>query len=315
MNFRHLDEEIVEMIENYLHHEFTNSVTNSAISIPENGKFLQVNGIEIYYEEYGNPSNKKTILFIHGFLSSSFSFRCLIPNLSKQYKIINIDLPPFGRSGKDRKFCYSYENLAKTLNQFVDRLRLNQVILAGHSMGGQICLNMIHQKPNRYEKSILLASSGYLQRAKHSLIALSYLPFFHIFIKNKLAKTGVEKNLESVVYDHSKITKEMIQGYLQPFIEDEQIFIGLKKLLRDREGDLSPEVLQKIQTPALLIWGEHDKIVPLSVGKRLKDDIPNSKLVILKNTGHLIPEENPEETCKLMTQFIENSPSLSTITV
>lgn len=280
---------------------------HSLIDEKQIGQIVTINGIELYYEFYVRPTAKKTILFLHGFLSSSFCYRCLIPKLKDQYQIVNIDLPPFGKSGKSIKYIYSYQNIAATVNELVDQLGLQDVILAGHSMGGQIGLNMIHQRPDRYEKAILFASSGYLQRAKQSLIAMSYLPFFHRFIKNKLIRSGgVETNLEQVVYDHGKITDEMIHGYLQPFVESDEIFKGLKKLLRDREGDLSSEALQEINIPCLLIWGEEDKIVPISVGRRLHKDLPNSKLKILKNTGHLIPEEKPEETCRLMKNFIDN---------
>ncbi|MCU9612765.1 alpha/beta hydrolase [Caldibacillus lycopersici] len=270
------------------------------------GQSIMVNGIDVYFEHYPHPSATKTILCIHGFLSSTFSFRSLIPLLNKDYQILSVDLPPFGKSGKTMDYCYSYKNLAATIIELVDKLQLRSVILAGHSLGGQICLNMIHQQPKKFEKAILLASSGYLRKAKQIAIACSYLPFFHLLIKRKLARSGgVEGNLAQVVYDPSQITEEMVHGYLQPFIENDEIFRGLTKLLRDREGDLPSEVLQNIRVPCLLIWGDSDKIVPLSVGKRLHNDLPNSELVIMKRTSHLIPEEKPKETASYIKRFID----------
>ncbi|MBR3205429.1 MAG: alpha/beta hydrolase, partial [Bacillus sp. (in: Bacteria)] len=86
--------------------------------------------------------------------------------------------------------------------------------------------------------------------------------------------------------------QEMVDGYLKPF-SDDLIFRGIFRLIRHREGDLTSDVLKKMETPVLLIWGEEDRIVPIQIGERLHKDLPNSTLHALKKTGHLIPEENP----------------------
>lgn len=266
----------------------------------------KINGIDLYYEFYPNPNAKGTLFLIHGFLASSFSFRCIIPELMENYQIIVVDIPPFGKSGKDLKFTFSYKNIAATFIQLIQNLELKKVSLIGHSMGGQIALYMVLQQPALFDKIILFASSGYLQQVRKSLIFLSYLPFAHIFVKKKLIDSGgVEGNLEKVVYNQSQITEEMVQGYLEPFIESDAIFHALGKFSRDREGDLSKADLNKIDKPCLLVWGKQDKIVPLQVGKRLNQDLPNSELVILDQTGHLTPEERPEETIQLIKDFIE----------
>lgn len=265
----------------------------------------KINGIDLYYEFYPNQNANKTLFLIHGFLASSFSFRYIIPELMKQYQIIAVDIPPFGRSGKDLKYTFSYENIAATFIQLIHKLQLKNVSLIGHSMGGQIGLYMALQQPEIFDKIILFASSGYLQQVRKSLIFLSYLPFAHIFVKKKLVDSGgVEGNLLKVVYDKNQITEDMIQGYLEPFIENDAIFHALAKFSRDREGDLSKEDLNKINTPCLLVWGAQDRIVPLQVGKRLNQDLPNSNLVVLEKTGHLTPEERPDETCRLIKEFV-----------
>ncbi|QED49138.1 alpha/beta fold hydrolase [Cytobacillus dafuensis] len=265
-------------------------------------KKINMNGTDVYYESYPNDSSKETIILIHGFLSSSFSFRRLIPFLTHEYNIISIDLPPFGKSGKSRGFLYSYHNLATTVIQIAEKLHLNKITLIGHSMGGQIALHIGYLRPDLVSEVILLCSSAYLKKSKPLLIFASYIPFFHIFVKRWLGRSGVEKNLQLVVHDQSLIDKDMEEGYLAPFLEDD-IFPALTKMIRDREGDLSKEILHEIDIPCLLIWGEHDKVVPLSVGKQLNKDLKNSKLIILKETGHLVPEEKPEEVFLYIKQF------------
>ncbi|NHM32561.1 alpha/beta fold hydrolase [Neobacillus terrae] len=265
----------------------------------------QINDIEVYYEWYPNEASKGTIVLLHGFLSSSFSFRRLIPLLNKEYQVLSVDLPPFGKSGKSNRFIYSYKNMALTVAELVENMGLKNVILAGHSMGGQIVLNILHYKPDLAEKAVLLCSSGYLKRSKLPLIFVSYIPFFHLYVKFWLARSGVKQNLQQVVYDHSLITDEMLYGYLQPFLEDD-IFMALTRMIRDREGDLSSAVLEKIDIPCLLIWGEHDRVVPLSIGERLQKDLRNAELIVLEDTGHLVPEERPEDVYQHMRNFLEN---------
>ncbi|WP_142130344.1 alpha/beta fold hydrolase [Bacillus sp. SLBN-3] len=270
----------------------------------DRAQFAQLNGAEIYYEYDKHPHSSETFVLIHGFLSSTFSFRQLHPLLKASYNVLSIDLPPFGNSSKTKGFVYSYDNLAKTVIDLLEQLGIQQVYLTGHSMGGQIALNIMKKAPFLVKKGVLLCSSGYLKRFTWPVLTLSRTPYFHLYIKKWLAKTGVRKNLENVVYDHAMIDEEMMDGYMKPFLQDD-IFKALTKMIRDREGDLSREDLRAIQTPCLLIWGEHDRVVPVSTGKQLNEDLPLSSLIVLKDTGHLVPEERPDAVMRHIRSFLE----------
>ncbi|MBT2575605.1 alpha/beta hydrolase [Bacillus sp. ISL-51] len=266
-------------------------------------KRLGIHGVELYYEHYENPG-KQTLVCVHGFLSSAFSFRKLIPMLRKQYEIIAVDLPPFGQSEKSRTFIYTYTNLAKLLIGLLEKLNISKAALIGHSMGGQICLSAALLKPGLFSKVVLLCSSGYLKRSHPSIIFGTHLPCFHLYIKYWLSKEGVLKNLLNVVHDQTLIDQEMIDGYEKPFT-DRRIFKAMTRFIRHREGDLQPDELRRIEKPALLIWGEEDRVVPFSVGERLHRDLPDSILYSLKETGHLVPEERPEFVSERILEFID----------
>ncbi|WP_421381032.1 alpha/beta fold hydrolase [Bacillus salacetis] len=265
---------------------------------------VNINDGEVFYEYHRHPSATETFVLLHGFLSSTFSFRHLTPLLKEQYNVISVDLPPFGQSGKNKEFVYSYENLARTVILLMEKLEIDRIHLIGHSMGGQIALNVMKQKPELVEKGILLCSSGYLKKMKWPITMLSYIPFFHLYVKMHLAKSGVRQNLENVVHDSKMINDEMMFGYLKPFLDDD-IFRALTRMIRHREGDLSQHDLNNIETPCLLIWGKHDRVVPLNVGKRLNKDLPNSKLLVLEKTGHLVPEERPKDVYDYIRAFTE----------
>jgi pimeloyl-ACP methyl ester carboxylesterase len=261
-----------------------------------------INGVAIHYELYNHRSNQPFIVLIHGFLSSTFSYRRLIPYLMNDFSVLALDLPPFGKSEKSIRFQYTYKNLAKLVIELLDRLQIPSCILVGHSMGGQISLNIARQRPDLVKQIVLLCSSGYLKRTQMPLLLSTYMPYFHLYVKRRLHRQGVEKNLLNVVYDHSLIDEEMRKGYEQPFY-DKQIFKALARLIRHREGDLSSEELKEIETPSLLVWGEEDKVVPIHIGKRLHQDLPNSQFISFPKTGHLLPEEKPRHVYEQILRF------------
>ncbi|EOV9528248.1 alpha/beta fold hydrolase [Bacillus cytotoxicus] len=264
-------------------------------------------GITVHYElyEHYNKKERPTFVLVHGFLSSSFSYRRLIPLLAQEGTVIALDLPPFGRSDKSNHFKYSYHNLATIIIDLIKHSKFSNIILIGHSMGGQISLYVNRICPDLIKKTILLCSSSYLHRATLPLIYSSYLPFFHLYVKKWITKRGIVHNLMNVVHDHSLIDDEMMEGYAAPFY-DNRIFPALTRMIRDREGDLPSTELRKIQTPTLLIWGEQDRVVPIQIGQRLHKDLPNSQFISYENTGHLLPEEKPEHIYEEIISFVAN---------
>lgn len=105
----------------------------------------RVGNIEIYFEYDRIDDSLPTLVLLHGFLSSSFSFRKLVPHLIKEYNVISIDLPPFGQSGKDYRYTYSFRNIAKSVVMFLEGKGIRKFSIIGHSMGGQIsCSSSSH---------------------------------------------------------------------------------------------------------------------------------------------------------------------------
>ncbi|MCM3567041.1 alpha/beta fold hydrolase [Neobacillus mesonae] len=266
-----------------------------------NQTYIKLCNVKIYCE-YG-INEKPPLLLIHGFASSIYTFNLLIPLLKEYFSIIAIDLPGFGRSEKSASFVYSFQNYAKIVADCMDYFKLKEVNIAGHSMGGQIALYTAKVIPEKIKNLVLLSSSGYLKRANRALIFCTYLPFFHYFIRRKVQSKEVREHLKNVFYQQSLITEDYIEEYGKP-LQEEGFYISLMRLLRYREGDLSSMELKNITIPTLLLWGEEDQVVPVHIGHRLANDLPNAKLITYEKTGHLITEERSNEVFKEILNHI-----------
>ncbi|MBP1930548.1 alpha/beta fold hydrolase [Ammoniphilus resinae] len=261
---------------------------------------------EVHYEyckKEGEKESCYTLVLIHGFLASSFSFRKLIPFLKGKYDIYTIDLVGFGESEKTASFKYSYRNYASLVLEFTKQLGLKNVILIGHSMGGQISLYTALIAPNKIKGLVLIACSGYLKKSNSWAVLLSKFPFSRSFIRLWIKKHKVLDVLRTTLYDTACIDEEMIRAYSKP-IEDKNFCHTLLGLLRDREGDLETKDLHKITHPVLLLWGDEDQIIPLKTGVHLRQDLPNSTLVSIPEAGHQVMEEKPEQVYAAFQQWL-----------
>ncbi|MEB1809466.1 MAG: alpha/beta hydrolase [Bacillaceae bacterium] len=272
----------------------------------EKTETVLVDNVKVHYEYYCHEQNvgKPVIVLIHGFVSSTYSFRHLIPNIAKHYSVVAIDLPGFGKSEKSNSFIYSFHNYANVIFSLLTKLNIKEVIVAGHSMGGQVALYMAKLNPERVKKVVLLSSSGYLKRAKRKYRYASYIPFAPRLVKSFFVKRDYKDALSYVVYNKETVHPDDVSEYAKAF-EDDRFFHSLVRVLRHREGDLTAEQLKKIKQPVLLLWGKHDQVIPPYIGKRLQVDLPNANIVIFEETGHLVPEERPNEVAEQIIQFID----------
>ncbi|WP_078427027.1 alpha/beta fold hydrolase [Alkalihalobacterium alkalinitrilicum] len=265
-----------------------------------------VDGVKVHYEYYyhENHLNRPVIVLIHGFVSSTYSFRYLIPLLVKHYPVLAVDLPGFGQSEKSTSFVYSFHNYAQLIFTILTMLKIDRVVPVGHSMGGQVGLYMAKLKPILVEKVVLLSSSGYLKRAKWKFRYASYIPLAPHMVKRWFVKRNYKDALTYVVYNKTIVNDDTVSEYAKAF-EDDQFFHSLIRILRHREGDLSADELNEIKQPVLILWGKYDKVIPTQIGKRLQLDIPNAKIFIFDETGHLVTEERPKESAEQIIEFLD----------
>jgi pimeloyl-ACP methyl ester carboxylesterase len=247
-------------------------------------KEIVIDGCKIFYEETGEG---KTVALLHGWGCDHTIFKCLQDFLNKNFRVIAIDLPGFGKSDKPKKVL-SIEDYANDIEEFFNLLKIKNPILIGHSFGGRI--SIIVGSRNKITKIILIDSAGIKPIRKPSY-------YIKVYTYKALKNIGKIKLFNSYI--------EKIKGKMGS--NDYKTAQGIMRqiMVRVVNTDLK-EYLPKILAPTLLLWGEKDTITPLKDAYVMKKLINDAGIVVFNNCGHYSFLEQPNETNIIINNFIKD---------
>ena len=279
-------------------------------------KTVEINGIDIFYRESGNK-DKPTILLLHGFPSSSHMYRDLINDLSDEFHLIAPDYPGFGQSSSPSPsvYTYSFDNLALTMNNFIDALELKSVVLYMHDYGGPVGFRIASQRPQLIQALIVQNANAYSEGLGDALNPLvAYIqnqnPETEKGARTYLAPEAIKWLYTDGAEDPSKISPDgytIDQDYLNRPGNDE---IQLS-FFRDYGTNLPlyetwQSYFRKHQPAILVISGKNDKLFLAAGAEAFKKDIPNAEISLL-NGGHFVLEEKHAEAASTIKSFLFNN--------
>ncbi|MFN4084088.1 MAG: alpha/beta fold hydrolase [Bacteroidia bacterium] len=288
---------------------------NKHFSYPYTVKYCDIgNKINIAYGEFG--SGQKTILFIHGLAGYGLMWYANALELSKKHKCIVIDLPGNGLSSRG-DYPYTMFFYAECVARFIEKLELKNLILAGHSMGGHVSIVCALRYGHLLDKLVLVAPSGFEHfNEAEKLIFKNLLSLGSIFISDKLSlktaldnsffsknnewlKTNINQLYDIIDYYGSVTWQQMVKANIFAML-DEQVSMFLPYL------DL----------PVLVIFGKNDALIPVKaihtntnterLAKQGSALIPNCKLILIENCGHLAQIEKADEVNTAILNFCES---------
>ena len=270
-------------------------------------RFVESDGLRLHYRHWAPEGGSAgRILLLHGFGSSTFSFRFLVPDLlSAGWEVAAADIPPFGYSDKTGAVARSGYDRGRLLWAVPDALGWEgPVVLLGHSMGGLYITSMAERNPERVRGLVYLAGAVPVDGK-----AQAAAPFFARLFEGSLdSYLRSWSNVKAALrrFAGVDVPDAMVDGYAAPF----QVPGGVRALLdwskaNARQAPVHPESLR---TPALLVWGEEDGIVALRVGGKLATAIAGSRLVVLPGLGHLAHELQPEAVDPVLLGFLAELP-------
>jgi pimeloyl-ACP methyl ester carboxylesterase len=291
-------------------------LSKSAVPITSIHK-VKADGVEVFYRAAGDP-NAPVVLLLHGFPSSSFMFRELIPRLVDQFRVIAPDLPGFGFTvvPDGRRYTYSFDALAHTLEAFTDALGLSRYAIYVFDYGAPTGLRLAVSHPERI--TAIVSQNG---NAYEEGLGDAWGPIRRYWSEPSEENRDVIRqnvlNLEGTrwQYTHGVANPESVapESYTldaalleRPGNKEIQLDLFLDYASNVKLYPKFQEYFRKSKPPLLAIWGKNDPFFIPAGAEAFRKDIPNAQIRFL-NTGHFAIETHVEEIAAAMKEFFEAS--------
>lgn len=255
-------------------------------------KTATIPGFDIVYLEGGSG---EPLVLVHGFGADKDNFTRVAAQLTSHYRVIVPDLPGFGESSKPTDVTYRIEEQAQRLDQILSALNVPKAHFGGSSMGGWIIAAYAAQFPDKAQSLWLLAPGGVSNATPSPML-----------------KAFAETGKSPLVIDKAENFQQVLDLVMAdpPFLP-----YGIKKVLGERaarnyalhsaifgqlhdESTALQEIAPRVQTPSLIVWGAQDQVLDISGAQILDAALPESKLIVMPNIGHLPMLEAPKQTAQ-----------------
>ena len=304
------------------------TATVAAAAEPLNGKAvnhvphttlhrIEADGVSVFYRAAG-PTDAPVILLLHGFPTSSFQYRNLIPLLADRYRVIAPDLPGFGFTEipSSRQYRYTFDNLARTVEAFADVLQLKRYALYVFDYGAPTGFRLAMAHPERITAIVSQNGNAYVEG-----LGDDWAPIQRYWkepsaenretLRQALGPAGLRSQYTDGVPHPEQIDPvgytldaAMIQ---RPGNMDIQLDLFLDYANNVTMYPAFQEYFRRAKPPLLAIWGKHDPFfIPAGASAFMRDD-PNATVRFL-DTGHFALETHVEEIALAMKQFLSPIP-------
>jgi len=271
------------------------------------GEFLDLSGARLYYYAAGTRGVGVPVVFLHGFPTSSHLWSDVVPLMPAGHRLVVVDLLGYGRSDRPIGRAVDVRAHAERVVELLDELRIRRACIVGHGIGGGIAQSIAVRHPQRVSHLCLIDSVAFdrwptfrARLARASLTVTQFLPPAALL-------SIVRANLEHGYADPQRASHS-IEQYVRPFLttEGRDALVAHIRALTSRETRKLGRQLRKITAPTAILWGERDRVLPLSVGRDLQTSIAGSTLEVLSDRRHFTPEEAPRQIAdgiaKLLTR-------------
>ncbi|MEW6657571.1 MAG: alpha/beta hydrolase [Thermodesulfobacteriota bacterium] len=250
------------------------------------------------------------LLLIHGLGASSFSFRKNLPLLGKHFRVLAPDLPAHGSSPAPGDGDYRLEALVRGLNDFLELHGIRQAAVAGNCLGGSLALMLARDYPERVAALILLDPAVALTRVPWIFYPLR-LPVLGGLTAALTGPWIIPLAVRLAYHRRELITPEVVAGYARPFRELSRR-LAFRSFCQQLKIPPLPEIealLQQIHQPAVLIWGQEDRILPVRQAGWVEARLPHLARppLILPQVGHAPQEEAADLVNEIIIDFLTHS--------
>src|SRR5664280_95392 len=272
---------------------------------------ISIHGHQIGYRRGGEGP---VLLLLHGMAGSSLTWVPAMTLLQSDYTVLAPDFLGHGASEKPLG-DYSLGNFASAMRDFLNLLGIDRATMVGQSWGGGVAMQFAYQFPERCERLVLVDAGG-LGREVNWILRLMTLPgaeyvmpaLFPAFVRNwgnpvvRLFGGGGVRNSQAAEMWRSY--RSLIEG------KSRSAFVRTIRSVIDPGGQSVSAVDRLYLTahmPTLIVWGDHDRIIPVDHAYKAHEAIPNSRLEVMEGVGHYPHVEEPVRFVEILRDFLRTT--------
>ena len=272
--------------------------------------YIKIGEITTRYWTAGDTGPR--VVLIHGVGRFLEEWLPSFDTLAAHYRVYALDLPGHGRTDKPLSASYRLVDLARFVNDFMGAMDINQAHIVGHSLGGGIALQLTLQFPEAVDKLVLVSSAG-LGKEATLVLRITAVPVLGEIL-TRPSLNGTRRLLKEFVKDPAFLTDDFVDlSYRMAALPGAQQ--AVLKTLRSAGNLFGPyadtyrpivDNLGSIKSPVLIIWGRQDRVLPVAHGQAAATGLPNARLKILEDCGHLPMLEQTEKFNESILDFLSS---------
>jgi pimeloyl-ACP methyl ester carboxylesterase len=267
-------------------------------------RFTSVAGHQLRYVRAGRGP---AVMLVHGFGSSLYTWKDVVPRLASDHEVVALDLPGFGLS--DQPPDLTADALPESVVGLMEVLGLQRAALVGNSLGGATVALVAASHPDRTRALVLVDAAGFNMSPDRQPAFVRYTlsPAGRLLGVLPGRRLLVELALRDVFHDERLLTEERVAEYVRAARRPGSAasIQSLATSMRGRYG-LVQEALARVEAPTLVVWGREDRWIPISDSERFAAAIAAARTRVIENCGHMPQEERPAELAAAVRSFLED---------
>jgi pimeloyl-ACP methyl ester carboxylesterase len=269
-------------------------------------------GLTVHYRDQGKRDGR-TVVLIHGSNASLHTWEPWVALLGKDYRIVSLDLPGHGLTGRHPGGVYDYPVFVDVVDKLMTRLDIPKAVIGGNSMGGGTAWMFALAHPDKTEAVLLVDAAGAPQwQARKTPIGfrLARMPVIKELTRVIAPRSLFESSIKTSMSVQSKIDDALVDRYWELNRYPGNREATMKRFsLPHNNRQATQETLAAIKVPTLILWGEEDNLIPVKSANWFAGAIPGSKLIVYPNVGHIPMEEVPEKSAADVKLWLDALPT------
>lgn len=267
--------------------------------------FKTIDGVNIHYTDEGTGP---VVLLLHANYANLIDWNPWVTKLSSDYRVIRLDIPGHGLTEADSSNDYSMSRTLFLIEKLLVSLDIKNLSIVGASLGGTIGIHFASNNPESIDNLILVSPGALNPRIRGSNEPATVPKAFGLIaqITPRLLVKGL---LSAGFGDPANVTEELITRWHDLLLREGQRDAQMARMKQYVSGDID-EVIRRVKSPVLIMWGKKNKVVPVELAYEMKDLLINStsiEMVIYESGGHQLVQELGQKTAVDAMEYLLQS--------